>query len=157
MSGNDSEDVDDMSDGSGDIADNADTEDADVFEMLGESDHPAMAIPEQATSDELPVFVPPPERSMDKDIQSEVANLNSSPLVVTDPFPHGSPGAPISQGSCTDDTDRMASDSSIWAPFHSQCDWAVAHWAKMRGPTSSTMADLLVIPEVLLYFTLVFV
>jgi hypothetical protein len=72
--------------------------------------------------------------------------------VVIDPFPHGSPGAPISQGSYMDDTDREASDGSIWAPFCSQCDWEVAQWAKMRAPTSSAMADLLAIPEVRLYF-----
>jgi hypothetical protein len=149
--------VNDMSDGSGDLTDNTDTEDADIFKMLGESDHSAVTIPEQAASDELPVSMLPPESSMNEDIQSEAANLDSSPLVpvVIDPFPHGSPGMPISQGSCTDDTDRTASDSSIWAPFRSQCDWAVAHWAKMRGPTSSAMADLLVIPEVLFYFALV--
>ncbi|KAN0103742.1 hypothetical protein V8E52_011679, partial [Russula decolorans] len=39
-------------------------------------------------------------------------------------------------------------DGSIWAPFCSQCDWEVAQWAKMRAPTSSAMADLLAIPEV---------
>ncbi|KAI9442877.1 hypothetical protein BJY52DRAFT_1206753 [Lactarius psammicola] len=36
----------------------------------------------------------------------------------------------------------------IWAPFRSQCDWEIAHWAKMRGPTSTAVMELLAIPEV---------
>ncbi|KAH8995564.1 hypothetical protein EDB86DRAFT_2763520, partial [Lactarius hatsudake] len=35
-----------------------------------------------------------------------------------------------------------------WAPFHSQCDWEIALWAKTRGPTSSALTELLRIPEV---------
>ncbi|KAH9017210.1 hypothetical protein EDB85DRAFT_2076133 [Lactarius pseudohatsudake] len=38
--------------------------------------------------------------------------------------------------------------SSIWAPFRSKCDWEIACWAKTRGPTSSAVADILAIPEV---------
>ncbi|KAN0131614.1 hypothetical protein V8E53_010456 [Lactarius tabidus] len=37
---------------------------------------------------------------------------------------------------------------SVWAPFHSQCDWEIACWAKMHGPSSSAMEELLAIPEV---------
>jgi hypothetical protein len=43
---------------------------------------------------------------------------------------------------------QAAFGDSIWAPFHSKCDWEIAHWAKMHGPTSSAVMDLLVIPEV---------
>ncbi|KAI9440325.1 hypothetical protein H4582DRAFT_1796975, partial [Lactarius indigo] len=35
-----------------------------------------------------------------------------------------------------------------WAPFRTQCDWEIARWAKLRGPSSSAVADLLAIPEV---------
>ncbi|KAI9429943.1 hypothetical protein BJY52DRAFT_1093078, partial [Lactarius psammicola] len=28
-------------------------------------------------------------------------------------------------------------------PFRSQCDWEIARWAKMRGPTSSAVVDRL--------------
>lgn len=143
MLGDDSEDADDMSDNPNDGTDNADTDDADILEMLGESDRPAATIPEQATSNELPVSDPALESSMDNDIPSEAANIESSASVVIDPFPYGSPGAPISRGSHMDGTDCEASDNFIWAPFNSQCDWELAHWAKMRGPTSSAMAELL--------------
>ncbi|KAH9169515.1 hypothetical protein EDB89DRAFT_2115055 [Lactarius sanguifluus] len=39
-------------------------------------------------------------------------------------------------------------NTSIWAPFHSQCDWEIALWAKTCGPTSSALTELLRIPEV---------
>ena len=132
--------MDDTSDDSDGL--NADIEDADIFETLGRPG----PIPEQAASDELPMPTPPPETTV-QDIQSEAANPESSPLVVIDSFSHGSAGVPISDGPHADDTDREES-SFTWAPFGSQCDWEVAHWAKMRGPTSSAMADLLAIPEV---------
>ncbi|KAF8264342.1 hypothetical protein EI94DRAFT_1772698 [Lactarius quietus] len=38
--------------------------------------------------------------------------------------------------------------SSIWAPFCSQRDWEIVRWAKMCGPTSSALAELLAIPEI---------
>jgi hypothetical protein len=111
-----------------------------------------VAIPEQAALDVLTTPVPPVFCSTDQDIQSEVANLESGPSVIIDLFPHGSPSVPISQDSCMDGTDHKASNGLIWAPFGSQCNWEVAHWAKMQGPTLSAMVDLLVIPEVRLIF-----
>ena len=164
MSGYDSDNVD--QDDDSDIADNSDTSndsdmnDADILEILGKSDCSAIAMCErEVPSDELhnhqdmpsnqsesDVLLPPP------DIQSEAANTSSSALMVIDPFPHGSPGAPISQGSHMDHMDREASNNLIWAPFGSQCEWEIVYWSKMRGPTSSATADLLAIPEVCLFF-----
>ena len=149
-----------------DITNNSDTsndsnmKDANILEILGKSDHSAIAMCEwEAPSDELhnhqdmlsnqsksDVLLPPP------DIQSEVANTSSSALVVIDPFPHGSPGVPISQGSHMDHMDCGASNNLIWAPFSSQCEWEIVYWSKMCGPTSSATVDLLVIPEVCLFF-----
>ena len=94
------------------------------------------------------VPVPPLEHPAAQDIWSEAANLQSSPLVIIDSYPHGSPGAPVSRHLHMDNTDREA---SIWAPFASQCDWEVAHWAKMQGPISSATADLLAVSEVWLF------
>ncbi|KAI9447414.1 hypothetical protein H4582DRAFT_1803182 [Lactarius indigo] len=45
--------------------------------------------------------------------------------------------------SCED-----ALNTSVWAPFHSQCDWEIALWAKTCGLTSSALTGLLQIPEV---------
>ncbi|KAN0136686.1 hypothetical protein V8E53_005456 [Lactarius tabidus] len=46
-------------------------------------------------------------------------------------------------------TSQEALGSSTWALFQSQCNWEVACWAKLRGPTSSAFTDLLAIPEVI--------
>ena len=141
-------DDDDMSYNTNDLIDNADAKDADIFEMLGEFNCPAMSIPEQAASDSPPGPVLP----LCSAGQSEVANLEASPLAIIHLFPYGSPGTPISQDLHMEGTDSKPSNGSIWAPFGSQCDWEVAYWAKMRGPTSSATADLLAIPEVGLFF-----
>ncbi|KAG1883994.1 hypothetical protein F4604DRAFT_1878821 [Suillus subluteus] len=41
-----------------------------------------------------------------------------------------------------------AEDDVIWAPFTSQIDYEVAHWAKTRGPGSTSFSDLLEIEGV---------
>jgi hypothetical protein len=74
-----------------------------------------------------------------------------SGVVVVDRFPFGSPGAPIaspSDNATMNGANLRAPGDSIWTPFRSQCDWEIAHWAKMRGPTSSAVTELLAIPEV---------
>ena len=170
MTGYDSDNVDQDDDSdianNSDIADNSDTSndsdinDANILEILGESDHSTIAMCEwEAPSDELhnhqdmpsnqsksDVLLPP------SDIQSEAANTSSSALVVINPFSHGSPGVPISQGSHIDHMDCKASNNLIWAPFGSQCEWEIAYWSKMHGSTSSATVDLLVIPKVCLFF-----
>src|SRR5229473_1373858 len=69
-------DDDDMSYNTDDLIDNADAEDADIFEMLGEFNCPAVSIPEQAASDSPPGPVLP----LCSAGQSEAANLEASPL-----------------------------------------------------------------------------
>ncbi|KAH9013253.1 hypothetical protein EDB84DRAFT_1444325 [Lactarius hengduanensis] len=83
-------------------------------------------------------------------LHSEPSDTNGPQLII-DRFPHGSPGAPIPgtlQGSHVYQSSEEVFGSSVWAPFRSQCDWEIARWAKMRGPTSSAVADILAIPEV---------
>ena len=81
------------------------------------------------------------------------AQAGESGVVVIDRFLFGSPGALFFGPHETSPTNVPSSspaavDGPNWAPFHSQCDWEVAFWAKMRGPTSSAMSELLAIPEV---------
>ncbi|KAN0131568.1 hypothetical protein V8E53_010676 [Lactarius tabidus] len=76
---------------------------------------------------------------------------DTSHQVIVEHFPYGRPGTPIigtDEGVSIYHTSREVFGSSVWAPFHSQCDWEIARWAKMRGPTSSAMEELLAIPEV---------
>ncbi|KAJ3554685.1 hypothetical protein NM688_g2979 [Phlebia brevispora] len=38
--------------------------------------------------------------------------------------------------------------SNLFSPFRSELDWKVAHWAKLRGPGSTAVSELLEIPGV---------
>ncbi|KAH8976730.1 hypothetical protein EDB92DRAFT_1810600 [Lactarius akahatsu] len=139
-----------------DTADPDNTIDADLLESLAQdfnccatvaTDHgpPASSGQPQSVRSPSPDPGPPPS------VQSEHGNSDGQPQLIVDTFPHGSPGAPIPdvrQGSNVYQSSHELFGSSIWAPFRSQCDWEVAHWAKTRGPTSSALADLLAIPSV---------
>jgi hypothetical protein len=142
-----------------DPVDPADATDADLLETLAndhsapansEEDHPVEAQSQDPLApqpDEPWPPAPPPT-------QPDADSLAAPPQIVVDRFPHGSPGAQIPeapQGSSLYQSSREAFGASVWAPFHSQCDWEIAHWAKMRGPTSSAMEELLAIPEVRAY------
>ncbi|KAI9457974.1 hypothetical protein BJY52DRAFT_1204447 [Lactarius psammicola] len=112
-------------------ADHTDTIDADIWEALVQDTDATTVYPDQGCAS-----------------ASGGASSASPP---SETFPHGSPGAPIPgalQG-CSDywsHEDELS--TSVWAPFHSQCDWEIALWAKTRGPTSSALTELLQIPEV---------
>jgi len=99
-------------------------------------------------------LVPLPEDLALPSTESEVNTTEDMPLVTTtiiDHFPNGSAGAPISGacgGSSMEDTGSKGLQGSIWAPFSSQCDWEIAHWAKMCSLSSSAFSELLAIPEV---------
>ena len=71
--------------------------------------------------------------------------------VIIDYFPFGHPGAPVPEmqhGSSMYEATCESLGDSLWAPFQSQCDWEFARWAKMRGPMSTAVTELLAIPEV---------
>lgn len=104
--------------------------------------------------DEHAVDLPLPAISdPDQPLGQPSAQAGESGVVVINRFPFGSPGALFfgpHENSPTNATSPspVAIDGPNWAPFSSQCDWEVALWAKMRGPTSSAMSELLAIPEV---------
>lgn len=39
--------------------------------------------------------------------------------------------------------DELHERNNIWAPFTSQIDWEIAQWAKLRGPGSTALTELL--------------
>ncbi|KAF8881923.1 hypothetical protein BD779DRAFT_1675255 [Infundibulicybe gibba] len=39
--------------------------------------------------------------------------------------------------------EALAEDANLWAPFTSKLDWELARWAKLRGPGSTAVSDLL--------------
>ena len=135
--------------------DAADATDADLLELLAnhgstntKQDHPVKA---QSAApppiDPLPPSPAPPAHPP----QPNANSLDALAPLAIDHFPHSNPGVPIPtahRGSSGYQRSQDAFGASVWAPFASQCDWEMAHWAKMRGPTSSAMEDLLAIPEV---------
>ncbi|KAH9177873.1 hypothetical protein EDB89DRAFT_2111982 [Lactarius sanguifluus] len=127
-----------------DTSDPADTADADLLEILVQDygtnpDQGLSASPDQPDQPHSP-SAPPLGPAWP--LHSKPSDANGPQLVI-DRFPHGSPGATIPgtlQGSHV--------YQSIWVPFHSQCDWEIVRWAKMRRPTSSAVTDILAIPKV---------
>ena len=68
--------------------------------------------------------------------------------VYVDRFPLASAGAPLQaspQSTCHPDA---RSDSNPYAPFKSRMDWEIARWAKLRGPGSTAITELLSISGV---------
>jgi hypothetical protein len=95
--------------------------------------------------------IPEPEPSEHETMDPGHDVLTPPQAVVIDQFPFGSPGMPIPgkpKGLSAHESWRAASMDSPWAPFRSELDWNVARWVKMRGPSSTAVAELLAIPGV---------
>jgi hypothetical protein len=64
-------------------------------------------------------------------------------------FPIGTAGAPIpNMGRAVPGFQALHDNlgpENIWHPFRSQCDWDFARWAKDRGPSSTSVTELLAI------------
>ncbi|KAH8976593.1 hypothetical protein EDB92DRAFT_1938543 [Lactarius akahatsu] len=129
-----------------DTADPDNTIEADLLESLAQDFNCCATVatnhgPPASSGQPQSVRSPSPDPGPPPSVQSEHSNSDGQPQLIVNTFPHGSPGAPIP------DSSHELFGSSIWAPFRSQCDWEVAHWAKTWGPTTSALADLLVIPS----------
>jgi hypothetical protein len=145
-----------IADGDIDNADNADTTDANTFEILSQHNNLSSAAYQETdhpNGDHSSAR--PPEGTGPLVIQTETGGTETShPSVVIERFPHGHPGAPVAgipQGASVYESAQDRLGESLWAPFHSQCDWETARWAKMRGPSSTAMTELLAIPGVSVY------
>lgn len=140
--------------------DPVDAMDADTFDVLTQGVvHSVATFPNQSAGNETTgVSEAPMAQTMAQTIPFNVPNEETSPIVIVDHFPLGSVGAPIPgvrqasrqarQGPLAHALDQATAVESAWAPFISECDWKVAHWAKTRGPTLSAVTDLLAIEEV---------
>ena len=129
--------------------DPADIADADAFEQLAPI-HSFFATPDhdQPAIDKLPDMPDVPEQLAN---DMEAGSTEAISTVVINRFPSPSAGAPIHgmpHGNSVHESQQGADGDSIWSPFMSECDWLFAHWAKMRGSTSSAVTELLAIPEV---------
>jgi hypothetical protein len=67
-------------------------------------------------------------------------------------FPLATAGAPIPGSVCGASSfaihGRGLSSDEKYTPFCSKLDWDVARWAKLRGPSSSAVSELLEIDGV---------
>jgi hypothetical protein len=124
--------------------------DANTYEaLLRSAQDPPVSIPTQTC---LPPSPPPGPSELpdvpDHPDRGVVANCETSDSdFIIDRFP-GDAGTPITGPDSDSPLSHADSSHNIWAPFQSQCDWEVAHWAKMCGATSSAVDTLLTIPEV---------
>lgn len=91
--------------------------------------------------------MPPP--MMDPPSGRLAVENNLRQPVVIDRFPNEHAGAPV-DGYKDDHTERSHYAQSIdphnhstYAPFKSRLDWEIARWAKLRGPSSTAMSELL--------------
>ena len=135
--------------------DPADVTDTDVYKELAHNIGPTpVVIHDQVIPDEVPDAAQGAEESAN---QTEAGSLETASMVVIDQFPHSSAGAPIpgmAHGSSAQELCQDMHADSVWAPFKSQCDWQLVHWAKIHGPTALAVTRLLEIPEVCAYYYL---
>jgi hypothetical protein len=75
---------------------------------------------------------------------------------VIEKYPDSRAGAPVSHDRVASKNESYAksinNEHNPWAPFASQIDWEIAQWAKLRGPGSTAMSDLLKIDGVNIVF-----
>ena len=95
-----------------------------------------------------------PAEAMDGDLSNMYkfeSRFSDTSAVVVEHFTVGKPGAPIPgtrRGQTWYDQVRARHGDSTWAPFWSQRDWVVAHWAKIHGAISTVLNEFLAFPEV---------
>ncbi len=136
------------------MGDNTDSTDANTFKILSQHNVSSVANMEMRHPNGDLLSAQPPENTGPLVIQTETGNLEASPNVVVENFPHGRPGALVAgtpQGASVYKSTQDILGESLWAPFQSQCDWEITHWAKMCGPTSLAVTELLAIPGVCVY------
>jgi hypothetical protein len=133
----------------GETSDPTDVVDADAFEELTQNMvHSSLPTHDQPSVDDTLEVPDDPGQPAN---QTGAGDEGATSVVVVDQFPSGHAGVPIpgmARGSTAYESSQALLADSVWAPFKSQNDWGIAHWAKMRGLTSSAVAELLAIPEV---------
>ena len=79
--------------------------------------------------------------------------------VYTVDFPSETAGQPINEPNAAtagfndylDQVPHVGHSGNVFSPFESELDWKIARWAKLRGPGSTAVSELLEIPGVRSY------
>lgn len=124
----------------------ADEEEDDEGGLIDEPELDADNMEPQATGD-------------DEALHSEsnsTTSANTAPPILSHTPPYiervsvGHPSAPLKGKTIKhgyqlyqDDLHARADAGNPWAPFNSKIDWEIAHWAKLRGPGSTAVSELL--------------
>jgi hypothetical protein len=114
--------------------------------------------------------LPPESSEMDIDFQNEPESEDDLVLLsekrllaedvfcqapIVEKFPSPYAGAPIPNTKTLSKDEAYQKDINAphnpWAPFSSKMDWEIAKWAKLRGPGSTALSDLLKINGVRCY------
>ena len=115
--------------------------------------HPGIATDVAADVTEEDVWIDPTP-ALNQAQQAEVEQSQEPDLLVEVEHFGGVAGKPIKTGGPTasgiyhGNVGQGNQPANIYAPFNSQTDWEFAKWAKLRGPTSTAVTDLLNIPGV---------
>jgi hypothetical protein len=147
----------DAVDGEDDLADQLDAEALELLQQDANhsptnhspTNHSPTSHSEPDTSDSTQSSAPPLQYGFT--VNSATTNHSAGSNAIIDLFPFGQPGEPVpgmQQSSTLYEATRDSLGDFVWAPFRSQCDWEFARWAKMRGPTSTAVTELLAIPGV---------
>jgi hypothetical protein len=95
------------------------------------------------------------DSDMESDTDRLPRNTPYSQLFKQEPFvdlfPNPSAGSPLpdeEQSANSAYQARMGGDRNPYFPFADETDWLVARWAKLRGPSSTALTELLQIPGV---------
>jgi len=106
-------------------------------------------VPEEEIGDDGPV-----SPLLNRAQQTEVENSQKSDQKIEVTHFGGMAGKPVRTGRPTAadcyqaEVGQDGETNNPYAPFISQTDWEFAKWAKLRGPTSTAVTDLLCIPNV---------
>ncbi len=79
------------------------------------------------------------------------ANNQQAPEYYVEEYP-GLAGQPLDGHGST----RHEDGEHLYAPFSSKLEWLFARWAKLRGPSQTSLDEFLAIPEVILQKKLFF-
>ncbi|KAK7023555.1 hypothetical protein VNI00_016675 [Paramarasmius palmivorus] len=125
----------------------ADDEDVEAMERIALDQVPE---PPRNAPSSRPYYTPEDEESVVEPSPPTTRQVIEERLrkdIVVESFPSVLAGAPIHQHRQTNDsnyTNRISdSERNPYAPFTSKLEWEVARWAKLRGPGSTAITELL--------------
>ena len=104
-----------------------------------------------------PPSSPPPSQTSTNAGRQNVENNLRQPVFVekyTSKYPNSYAGCPLPNTACSATSfaqygSKIAdSDKNPYAPFANKINWDIAKWAKLRGPGSNSLAELLAIEGV---------